>query len=221
MGALAQEVVGVVEGNPSLLGYLAVRGADPADGFLSVVVLYLVVLAVGYVVQAVGTLRHEELGGRLEPQLAGTVARWRWLAAHLVVVLGGLVLVLGVSSVVLGLATAWSTGDGRRVGSLTAAGLAYLPAVLVVAGVAVVLFGAAPRASAAGWAVFGGVAFVALLGAGLQLPQWVLDLSPTTHVGTPPQGAVAGTALVVLSVVAAALVAAGFAGFRRRFVPRG
>ena len=221
MGALAQEVVGVIEGNPSLDGFLAVSGADPADGFLAVVVLYLTVLAVGYVVQALGALRREEVEGRLEPQLAGTLPRWRWLGAHLVVVLGGLVLVIGASSLVLGLTAWWSTGDSGHVGSLVGAGFAFLPAVLVVAGVAVVLFGAAPRAYAAAWAAFGLVTFVALLGAGLQLPQWVLDLSPTTHVGTPPQTHVTALPLLVLALVAGALVAVGFVGFRRRLVPRG
>ena len=221
MGSLAQEVVGVIEGNPALVGYIAVAGGDPADGFLAVIVVYLTVLAVGYVVQSLGTLRREEAEGRLEPQLAGTVPRWRWLGAHLVVVLGGLVVLTGVSSLVLGLTTWWSTGEGGQVGSLVAAGFAYLPAVLVVAGVAVLLFGLAPRAYVAAWGVFGIVTFIALLGAGLQLPQWVLDLSPTTHVGTPPQGGVAGGALVVLVLVAAGMVGLGVLAFRRRYVPRG
>ncbi|QIM20587.1 hypothetical protein G7075_04565 [Phycicoccus sp. HDW14] len=221
MGSLAQEVVAAIEGNPALSGYLAISGGDPADGFLAVVVLFLTVVAVGYVVQAVGTLRREETEGRLEPQLAGTTSRWRWLGAQLVVVGGGLVAVLGASSLVLGLTTARSTGEESYLWSLPAAGLAFVPAVLVVLGAALALFGVAPRAYPLAWVVVGLVAFVALLGTGLQLPGWVLDLSPTTHVGTPPDGAVARPALLVLTLVAAALAGTGFAGFRRRLVPRG
>ena len=221
MGALAQEVVDAVLGNPSLSSFMDLTGDSPADAFLAVVEVYLAVLACGYVVQAVGTLRREEVGGRLEPQLAGTVPRWRWLAAHVVVVVGGLLVITVVSAVVFGLTTAWSTGDSGYVGRLVGAGMAYLPAVLVLAGLAVALFGLGPRLYAVAWGAFGAVAFIAFLGAGLQLPQWVLDLAPTTHVGNPPQGDVEVTALVVLAAVASALLVAGFAGFRRRFVPQG
>jgi ABC-2 type transport system permease protein len=221
MGAMAQEVVDAVLGNPELAGWIALGNADPAEGFLAVVELYLAILACGYVVQALGTLRREEVEGRLEPQLGGTVGRWHWLAAQVVVVLAGLVVITLVSALLFGATTAWSTGDSGYLGSLLAAGFAYLPAVLVVAGLAVALFGLVPRAYAVAWAAFGLVAFVAFVGEGLQLPQWVLDLSPTTHVGTPPQGDVETGALVVLSLVAVALVAAGFAAFRRRFVPQG
>jgi ABC-2 type transport system permease protein len=221
MGAMAQEVVDAVLGNPDLAGWLALGGGDPAEGFLAVVELYLAIVACGYVVQALGTLGREESEGRLEPQLGGTVGRWRWLLAQLVVVLGGLLVITLVSAVAFGAATAWSTGDSGYVGTLLRAGLAYLPAVLVVAGLAVALFGLVPRWYVLAWGAFGLVAFVAFLGEGLQLPQWVLDVAPTTHVGAPPQGDVETTALVVLSAVAAALLVAGFAGFRRRGVPQG
>ena len=63
--------------------------------------------------------------------------------------------------------------------------------------------------------------FIAFLGPGLKLPQWVLDLSPTTHVGNPPAGAIQTGALTVMTGVAIALMAIGFAAFRRRGVPQG
>ena len=47
-------------------------------------------------------------------------------------------------------------------------------------------------------------------------PQWMLDLAPTTHVGTPPQGAVDTAGLVALMLVAIALLAGGFAAQVRR-----
>lgn len=220
MGALTQEIADAVAGNPAVAEWSAF-GLDVTDGFLAAVVLYLAVVATGYVVQALGVLRREETDGRLEPLLAGTVPRSRWLAAQLVVVGLGLVLVLGGSSAVLGIAAAASTGGEASWTAALWAGLAYLPAVLVVAGVAAALFGIAPRAYALAWAAFGAVAFIAFLGAGLQLPTWLLDVSPTTHVGTPPQGPVSGTGLLGLGVVAAVLLVASVVGFRRRSVPTG
>ena len=130
-------------------------------------------------------------------------------------------MIIAASALVFGLTTALSTGDSGYVGTLLGAGFAFLPAEMVIAGVALALFGVLPRAYAAAWAAFGGTAFIAFLGAGLQLPDWLLELAPTTHVGTPPQGEVDATSLLVLSIVAAVLVGLAFAGFRRRLVPQG
>ena len=69
---------------------------------------------------------------------------------------------------------------------------------------ALALFGLWPRALPAAWAIVALVAFIAFLGVGLRLPKWVLDLSPTTHVGNPPLGSVEALRLVVLSAIAAA-----------------
>jgi polyether ionophore transport system permease protein len=220
MGALAQQVVDAVLGNPSLSQALGITGGDAADGFLAVTQVYLAILACGYVVQALATLRREEAGGRLEPVLAGALSRGRWLAAQLLVVIVGLVVLVVVSAIVFGAATALSTGRSGYMGTLIGAGVAYLPAELVVAALAVVLFGLAPRAFAVAWVGFGSVAAIGLLGPGLQMPRWMLDLSPLTHVGNPPEGDVDAAALAVLTVVALAVTAAAFVGFRRRRIPR-
>jgi ABC-2 type transport system permease protein len=221
MGALAQQVVDAIIGNPSLSEAMGVARGDSADGFLAMTQIYLAIMACGYVVQALGSLRREEVAGRLEPILAGSLSRPRWLGAQLLVVTVGLVVVVLVSAVVFGAATALSTGDSGYVGTLLTSGLAYLPAELVLAALAVLLYGFVPRAFALTWAAFGAVTFIGLLGSGLQLPDWVLNLSPLTHVGNPPVDDVDTTALVWLALVAAVMGSAAFVGFRRRRVPQG
>ena len=99
------------------------------------------------------------------------------------------------------------------------AGLAYLPAELVFAGVALTLFGLLPRLFGLAWAYYAAATFIAFLGPGLEAGRWVLDLAPTTHVGNPPQGSVETTGLAVMSALALALGVAAFAGFRRRGIP--
>jgi ABC-2 type transport system permease protein len=54
------------------------------------------------------------------------------------------------------------------------------------------------------------------LGAVLDLPQALLDVSPYTHVPALPSAELAVLPLAVLTAVAVALLAAGLAGFRRR-----
>ena len=220
MGALAEQITNAILGSPSLSQATGITPQNATDGFLASTQVYLAIIACGYVVQALDSLRREEAAGRLEPILAGTLGRTRWLGAQALVVAGGLVVIVMVSAVVLGVTTALSTGASGYVGTSLESGLAYLPAELVIAALAALLYGVVPRAFAVAWAAFGAVTFIGLLGSGLKLPDWLLNLSPLTHVGKPPLDVVDANALVWLGLTAALLGAAAFAGFRLRRVPQ-
>jgi ABC-2 type transport system permease protein len=220
MGALAKQFIDAVLGNQAMAEALGVSSGRPVDAMVALTQLYVAIIATGYTVQAVGTLRGEETANRLEVRLSGTLSRMRWLAAHALVIVLGLLGIVLVSSLVLAAGTAWSTGTALDLGRILAAGAAYLPAELLVAGLALALFGLLPRAFPAAWAAVVLVAFIAFLGPGLKVPRWVLDLSPTTHIGNPPLGTVEALPLVALGVIAAVLGVAAAVGFRRRGVPQ-
>ncbi len=221
MGALAQQFVDAVVGNPALADAMGITGEHPEDSFVSLTLLYLAILASGYLVQAVTTLRREETDGRLEPRLAGAVSRNRFLAAHAVVIVTGLLIIVAAGSLLLALATAWSVGDSGGILSVLWAAAAYLPAELLLGGIALATFGIHPRVLALAWGAFATTTFIAFLGPGLRLAGWVLDLAPTTHVGNPPLGSVSVSALIVLTSAAAVLGVAAFTGFRNRSIPQG
>ncbi len=221
MGTLAQQFLDAMAGNPALAEAMGITGGRPLDGFVAATQLYLAVIASGYVVQAIGTLRTEETAGRLEERLCGTLSRVRWLASHALVVLGGLLTIVLGSSLVLGLATALSVDDGAAIGPAVRSGLAYLPAELVLAGLALAVYGLNPRLFGLAWVGYAVTTFIAFLGPGLKFHQWALDMSPTTHVGNPPVSAVQTVPLLLMTCVAMALAAVGFAAFRRRGVPHG
>ncbi len=220
MGALAQQFINAVLGNPAMAAAFGMSGAEPVDAMVALTQLYAAIIATGYAVQAVGSLRGEETAGRLEMRLSGTLSRIRWLAAHALVIVIGLVVIILVSSMVLAAGMAWSMGSAVDLGRVLGAGAAYLPAELLVAGLALALFGLWPGLFPVAWAVVAFIAVIALLGPGLSLPQWVLELSPTTHVGNPPLGTVEALPLVALGAIAAVLGAAAAVGFRRRGVPQ-
>ena len=94
MGSLAQQFLDAVAGNPAMAEAIGMSGAQPEDGFVAVTQLYVAIIATGYAVQAVGSLRGEETSGRLEPRLSGTLSRMRWLAAHGLVIVTGLVVIV-------------------------------------------------------------------------------------------------------------------------------
>jgi ABC-2 type transport system permease protein len=220
MGSLAQQLLDAMAGNPALAEAMGIQGGRTLDGFVAATQLYLAVVGGGYVVQAIGTLRAEEADGRLEPRLAGTLSRIGWLTAHAVVIAAGLVLIVVGSCLVLALSTAWSIGNAGDFGAIMKAGLDYLPAEFVLAGLAMALFGLWPRGFGLAWAGYAVTTFIAFLGPGLKLAQWVLDLAPTTHVGNPPLGTVEPVGLYELAAVAIALLLVGFIAFNRRDVPR-
>jgi ABC-2 type transport system permease protein len=219
LGSLTQQMLDAMVGNSALAEAMGIDSGAALDGFLAATQLYLAVIAAGYVVQAIGTLRSEEAEGRLETRLAGTLSRGRWLAAHALAVLAGLLVVVLGSSLVLAVSAAWSTGDWTGLGATMRAGLAYLPAELVLAGLAIAVFGWRPRWFALAWIGYALTAFVAFLGPALKLGRTIMDLAPTTHVGNPPAGASRPADLVALAALGAALGLVGFVMFRRRGVP--
>ncbi|MFI7005991.1 ABC transporter permease [Streptomyces sp. NPDC050145] len=180
------------------------------DAFLAAMVGMLGMVAALYVVQAVLRMHAEETGQRAEPVLTGAVGRLRWAAGHLVIAFGGAVLIMLLGG--LGLAA----GYGHDLGPILAACLVQLPAVWVLGAVAALLYGLAPQAAPAGWGVAGAALLLGWLGPALKLPQAVMNLSPFGHLPKLPGGEMAWPPVLVLTGLAAVLVAAGLAALRRR-----
>jgi ABC-2 type transport system permease protein len=164
-------------------------------------------------------MRAEETTGRLEPLLATALARPRWALGFVAVSAGGTLLALAATGLGAGIADAAETGDAVRIPVLVGSAVALAPAVWVLAGVAVALFGLLPRAVAAAWGVLAACFLVSFLGPLLSLPDWVLDISPYGHVPLLPAADLDVLPLLVLTAIAAALTAAGLAGLRRRDIP--
>lgn len=172
----------------------------------------------GYAVQALLRMRSEESSGRLEAVLATGVSRTTWMWSHIAIAVLGTVGLMGLMGLAAGIVFGLVAGDlGTHVAELVPAALARVPAALAVAGVAVAVFGLLPRwAVSLSWAVLAVCLFMGQLGALLDLPQALLDLSPFTHTPAAPSVDVTAAPLLVLGAVAAALVGAGLAFFRRR-----
>ena len=103
-----------------------------------------------------------------------------------------------------------------QVPRLLGAALARLPATMVVAAVAVLLFGLLPWESIAlAWTAVALVGVIGVFGLPLQWPAWMMDISPFTQV---PKlgGTVSAAPLLWLCAVALTISAAGLIGLRHR-----
>lgn len=180
------------------------------DAFLAAMVGMFGLIAALYAVGSVLRMHGEETSQRAEPVLANAVGRTGWAAAHLAVSFGGTVLIMLLAGAGLAL------GHGGDLTALTGAALAQVPAVWTLAGVALLLYGAVPRAAAAGWAVAGLCLAIGWVGPALDVPQAVLNLSPFGHLPKLPGPRMDWPPVLILTALAAALVTAGLAAFRRR-----
>jgi ABC-2 type transport system permease protein len=186
------------------------------DGYLGVIALFTAVIAGIMVILGVQAVRWEETKGRAEPVLATATSRRAWFGSYLAVVAIGLVGLLLVVGFTTGVGVAISVGDAGYVGDVVAAHLAHAPGLLVLLGIAALLFGVLPRAIGVTWLVPGYGMFAGVFGAIMDLPQWAHNLSPMEHAGQPPLDSISWRATVILLVIAAGLAAAGLVGFRRR-----
>jgi ABC-2 type transport system permease protein len=167
-----------------------------------------------YAVQAALRIHDEEQTGHAEVLLATAVSRYAWAGSHLLFSLLGPAVALAVEGLAAGLA--YGGGD---LGGIVAGTLIQLPAVWVLAAVTVLLLGLLPRYAMAAWAAPAICLLVLLVGETLHAGQWLLDVSPFTHIPHVPGGDVAATPLVALTVLALVVGFAGIGGLRRRDVP--
>ncbi|EID54611.1 ABC transporter permease [Saccharomonospora xinjiangensis] len=218
-GALAADIGDIVGDNDQMREMLARMGGSQGviDAYLASSAGVLGMVAALFVVQAAVRMRSEETGLRAEPLLTTGVSRLRWIAGHLVFVFGGGVALMVVAGLGMGLAHGVRVGDvAGQTPDVLLACLVQLPAVFVVAGVAVTLFGILPSYTAGAWAVAAVLLLLSMFGPVLDLSQAVLNLSPFQHVPKVPSVEVTATPMVWLTLAAVALTAAGIARFRSR-----
>jgi ABC-2 type transport system permease protein len=216
-GLVADQAEQIIEDNPDMADFFAQLGmGSVTDAFLSTAMLIMALFATGFTVSSVLRLRSEETAGRVDPVLASPVSRRRWAAGHLVVALGGTALLALVFGAAMGAAAALVLGDVGRIPELTAAGLVMVPAMWVLAGLAMLLHGLRPQWALASWALVAWVFVVAMFATVLDLPQWLSNLSPFEHVPALPAAPMAWPPLGVLTAIAVAAISVGLVALDRR-----
>lgn len=217
LGSIASQVGEFVD-TPQARDMIMKLGGEQGliDAFLSAEMGIIAVIVSAYGISSALRLRSEETALRAEPLLATKVTRLSWAASHLTVALAGTALLLFTMGLFGGFAHGAASGDMGQIGSVLAAAMVQLPSVWVLTGITVLVFGVAPGLVMAGWGALVVFLLLGQLGPIFELPQWAMNISPFTHTPKLPGAEFTATPLVWLTLVAAALTAAGLAGFRRR-----
>ena len=219
LGTLITAVSDFIARDETYRRLLETLGMSRAQSTLGLVALLAGTLGVAFALYAcwrVGAIRTEESSGRAENLLSRPVPRWRWLGQHAVLTVAAAALLVVIAGWAM---WAGAAVAGADVGLTDAVGstLATLPVVALFAGLAVLVFGLAPKLTMGVSVAAVVVSYVLeLLGTALGLPAAVLAVSPFHHVAAvpfEPIDPVASAAVCFLAVLAALL---GLVAFQRR-----
>ena len=208
-GSMTKSLLDAAKDNELIQRVLAAQGTDSV---YTTMTQFLAAAATAYVVAAVLRIYSDEEKGFGEPVLAGAVSRWRWLFTAVGAAVLGATVLMFFAGLGNGLGVALTLGEPAMIVRLTLAGLAFVPAMAVMAGIAALAV--ALRYSWIGWLAVTFVVMSLYLGALLRLPQWLLDLSPVGQTTAPSDVPV--VALTVMVFAAAALTLFAGAIYRRR-----
>lgn len=215
-GSVVQAMTDLLEDTSGSTAEDLIGGAS-VDALLSMLVGFIALIVAVFAVQSAAALRGDEASAILEPQLAGALGRVRWAAERLVIPVVGSAVLLLVGGGIFGASYGSTVSDSSQAGRLAGAALAYWPAVMVLMGVAVLLFGYLPRlAVPLSWGVIAAVWFLMFVGDALGLPQGLLDLLPWSATPYVPLEPLTWTPLVIMTLVAVAFTVLGVARFRQR-----
>jgi ABC-2 type transport system permease protein len=218
-GSVADGIGAMLDESPQLAEIFEQLGgaAGITDAFFAAAMGILALIATAYAIRSVLRLRVEEESLRAEPVLATATPRLRWVRSHFVYAVVGPVVLLTVAGALSGATYGAIIGDvAGQAQKVIGAALIQLPAVWVVVGVAMMLFGVFPRLTSVSWGVLVTFLLLGQLGQILQFPQWSLNLSPFSHIPRLPSADLDVVPLLVLTAIALVLSAVGMRGFQRR-----
>ncbi|WP_407272108.1 ABC transporter permease [Radiobacillus sp. PE A8.2] len=216
-GSVLGDLDSFFEGNEMMEQMLAQQeGYTIIEQFIPMLMIVMVLLATIPPLMAINKLYGEEKKGRIDHLLGRAVSRTRLMGSYLVIaIVNGFVM---VSLTAIGL---WSAGTavvegGMEFGSIYGAAMIYLPAVLVLIGIAVCLIGFLPRLTSIIWMYLLYSFIVLYLGGLFQFPDWIGKLTPFGYVPQIPIEQFDVLPVIVLIVLAVVLMVLGLIGYNRR-----
>lgn len=219
LGGVAESIGGMMDDNKGVREIFTRMGGrgEYIDSYIASIMILFGIIVAAYAIQAALRMRAEESSLRAEPVLATSVSRLQWATSHLVFSILGPAAALVAAGLATGLTHGLNTGDvGRELPRVLGAAVVQLPAVWVLSAIAVALVGLLPRLAAASWGSLAICLVLLIFGAALQLGQWLMDISPFTHVPKLPVSDMSVTPVLWLLAVAVVVMAVGLAGLRRR-----
>ncbi len=188
------------------------------SGYLSLTLLFFMLILCLFVCAQLGAAQSEEEEGRLETMLAQPVGRQTWFGGRV-----GLAAIAAVTLALVCTLAAWAgaaaVGEPMSVLRLAGSGLNFLPVALLFLGCSSVAYATVPRfATAISYALVIAAFLWELVASLLSVPSWLRNATPFAHVGLMPSASPELGAAVIMLAIAAVLIAIALVMFDRRDV---
>jgi ABC-2 type transport system permease protein len=217
-GLVIKEFQDLLTENKEFQEFLGQIGGDVNDAFLGILIGFMAITIAGYAAQSLLRMRSEEANGQLESVLGGSVGRRQWMLSHIIFIGLGVVTLMLLTALSMGSTYVLASGASwSKLGEIIAAALVQSTAIFAFLGFAIVACSFLPRmAVAIVWGGFAACLLIMQLGVLLNLPQWLIDLSPFGHLPPMPASDFSAAPVIGLSVVAIVLTVIGLTYFNRR-----
>lgn len=216
-GSIFGDLEGFIESSDLIKGMLAVEGAGSlTDQFIAMLMVVMSMITTIPVLYFVNRILGEEKKGHAENILTKPVSRYTYFASFI-----GLAILAAVIYQVLVALGFWTVGRMTLetispLSTFLVAALNYVPAILVMVGVATVLVAYLPNKAWLSYLYLGYAVLVIYLGRLLKFPEALEKFTPFGYVSNYPLEEVNVVNLVGLVVVGMALIFIGLKGYRER-----
>lgn len=215
-GSVIGDVDGILEGNEIVSQIIANQeGISIVEQFMAMILGVLGIFSSIPAVQFLLRIRGEEKKNRLDKLIVGTRSRYLILGTFFVISVVIALFLQFITSLVFGGAALAMDFDVDMM-EVILAGLAYVPAVYVMVGLATLLVGWLPRFTSLIWLYLGFVFVNLYFGELFDFPSWVSGLSAFHFVPEIPIESWSWPSVFGLTTLAIILSVIGFIGFRRR-----
>lgn len=218
VGAVGNNLEGILESSPDLTQAFASAGGDLLDSYFASVLTVIAILGTGFTISSVLRPHSEETHDRAALLLAAPLGRLRWAGGHFLIAYAASALMMALTGAGLGLGLGVTTGDYDHFNELVAAGFSQVPAMWLTGSLAVLLFGVSTRLSPVAWGLLAAFILIWTLASFGDIPGWIVDLSPFSHTPAVPAVANDPAPLLIMTLLSLVLSAAGLILWRRRDV---
>ncbi|HMT04829.1 MAG TPA: hypothetical protein PKD76_04720 [Solirubrobacterales bacterium] len=216
VGAVGNNIEDLVSSSAAFTEALGSVGGDLLDSYFASILSVIAILGAGFTISSVLRPHAEESRDRASLLLSAPLGKLRWVAGHTLIAYAASAVMIALTGLGLGIGLGVATGDFSQSGKLLAAGFAQAPAMWLTGSLALLLFGISSRLSSLAWALLAGFVLIWTLASFGNLPEWLVDLSPFSHVPAVPAVALDLTPLFVMTALSIVITAAGLALWRRR-----
>ncbi|MBE5967499.1 MAG: ABC transporter permease [Lachnospiraceae bacterium] len=213
-GSVTGDLDAFLSGNDMIRQMVEASGAGQSiiDSFVGMIFSIMSMLAAIPVMLCVLKIQSEEKNGRLEQIFAKSVPRVQFYGCFTAIALVESVVMLFLPAVGL---VAGSNGF-LPLNDMLKASFVYLPALWAMLGLCVLFVGVLPKLTAFVWVMFGYSFILQYFGRLFDLPEWAVKISPFGSIPQLPVQEFSIVPLLILTVLAVLLYAAGQWRFYRR-----